>query len=123
MSEKTAEKSKKRTALGRKVELIFFPGIPNGEIKMAMDSLHTSIFLCFLKNFRNLLNGGSPCPKKWRVNRSNLLIKQGTKIKELTVRNEGLRRDNCRRRTFKNYARSGLEVRHSFVGQRKGKVI
>ena len=53
----------------------------------------------------------------------NLLIKQGTKRKELTSINEGLCRDNCRRRTVKNYARSGLDVRHSFVGQRKRKVM
>ena len=49
MSEKTAEKSKKRTALGRKVEVIIFPGIPNGEIKMVMYSycthLPASVFL------------------------------------------------------------------------------
>ena len=53
----------------------------------------------------------------------NLLIKQGTKRKELTSINEGLCRDNCRRRADKNYARSGLDARHSYVGQRKRKVM
>ena len=49
----------------------------------------------------------------------NLLIKQGTKRKELTFRNEGLCRDNCRRRAVKDYARSGLDARHSYAKEKE----